>query len=195
VGSSGLTSGRDRDVAESTVPRDTAQWITVSMCRNNAVGGLYTTPMPTNPTVDVWLPKDRVMVKRIVDIYFTRLNYHRPVFVHKDFLMELDNMYDGRAIQHDPGFVCSLYLILGLGTLSELNLRVTQSGERSHISPAMAKKFMPSEWPEHDEFLERALTVKPDLRVTISSLQALILLHWYLYTEVYIELYHALLDR
>jgi hypothetical protein len=43
---------------------------------------------------------------------------------------------------------------------------------------------MPPEWPVHDEFFERALAVKPDLRVSVSSLQALILLHWYLYTEV-----------
>jgi len=48
----------------------------------------------------------------------------------------------------------------------------------------MIKQLMPSDWPEHDELFERALTVKPDLHVTISSLQALILLHWYLYTEV-----------
>jgi hypothetical protein len=44
---------------------------------------------------------------------------------------------------------------------------------------------MPSEWPEHEDFFQRALAVKPELRVTISSLQALILLHWYLYTEVF----------
>jgi hypothetical protein len=160
------------------------------MRRNNNVGGLYTIPTPTNPSVAVWLPKDRAMVKRIVDVYFSRLNYHRPVFVHQEFLKDLDHMYEGQTIYHDPGFVCSLYLILGLGTLSELNHRVTQSGERSHIGPAMVKKFMPSDWPEHDEFLERALAVKPDLRVTISSLQALILLHWYLYTEVCLFIRH-----
>jgi hypothetical protein len=43
---------------------------------------------------------------------------------------------------------------------------------------------MPSDWPTHDEFFARALSIKPDLRVSVSSLQALILLHWYLYTEV-----------
>ncbi|KAI9066113.1 hypothetical protein FKP32DRAFT_1589993 [Trametes sanguinea] len=43
---------------------------------------------------------------------------------------------------------------------------------------------MPPDWPEHEEFFQFALAVKPDLRVTVSSLQALILLHWYLYTEV-----------
>ena len=40
------------------------------------------------------------------------------------------------------------------------------------------------DFPTHEEFFELALAVKPDLRVTISSLQALILLQWYLYTEV-----------
>lgn len=43
---------------------------------------------------------------------------------------------------------------------------------------------LPVSWPAHDEFFARALGVKPDLRVTLSSLQALILLHWYLYCEV-----------
>jgi len=51
-------------------------------------------------------------------------------------------------------------------------------------SPRAAKNLMPEDWPEHEEFFERALAVKPDLRVTLSSLQALILLQWYLYTEV-----------
>lgn len=124
------------------------------------------------------------MVKRIIDIYFTRLNHHRPVFTRPDFEKTLDNIYDGNHVQDDPGFVCSLYLVLALGTLSELNHRASESAEGSHISQAMIKKLMPSDWPEHDEFLDRALSVKPDLRVTISSLQALILLQWYLYTEV-----------
>lgn len=36
----------------------------------------------------------------------------------------------------------------------------------------------------HSDFFERALSVKPSLTGGISSLQGLILLHWYLYTEV-----------
>jgi len=152
------------------------------------MAGLYTTT-PMSSSVHVWLPKDRGIVKHIVEIYFSRLNYHRPVFEHKSFLAALDNIYDGPPTPHDPGLVCSLYLILALGTLSDLNHRITQSGERTHVSHTVVKKFMPADWPEHDEFLERALAVKPDLRVTISSLQALILLHWYLYTEVYCKLY------
>jgi hypothetical protein len=61
-----------------------------------------------------------------------------------------------------------VYLILALGTLSELNHRVVK------LEPIGL----------HDKFTGRALAVKPDLHVTISSLQALILQHWYLYTEV-----------
>ncbi|OJA16721.1 hypothetical protein AZE42_12355 [Rhizopogon vesiculosus] len=49
-------------------------------------------------------------------------------------------------------------------------------------SPINTKKLLPTVWPEHDEFFERALAVKPHLRVTISSLQSLILLQWYIYT-------------
>lgn len=144
-------------------------------------------PAMPHASVDVWLPKDRKTVKHIVDVYFTRLNLHRPVFSRKDFEKLVDDMYDGQSIQHDPGYVCSLYLVLALGTLSELNHRASQmdkDGEGSNISVAMTKKLMPPDWPEHGEFFERALSVKPDLRVTISSLQALILLQWYLYTEV-----------
>jgi len=124
------------------------------------------------------------MVKRIIEIYFVRLNHHRPVFSRPEFEKTLDDIYDGHHIQDDPGFVCSLYLVFALGTLSELNHRASENGEGSQISPTVVKKLMPSDWPEHDEFLDRALSVKPDLRVTVSSLQALILLQWYLYTEV-----------
>jgi hypothetical protein len=130
------------------------------------------------------------MVQHVVDGYFERLNVHRPVFLRKDFEKILNDLYDGLAVSHDPGYLCSVYLVLALGTLSELNHRAV-SKEMEHKSdvpgpfvPSIAQKLMPHDWPEHDEFMDRALAVKPDLRVTISSLQALILLHWYLYTEV-----------
>ena len=181
VGSGGLSSGRDRDVVETTVPRNAGHWIRVNLRKIDVVGLPAIGP---GSGVDIWLPKDRAMVKRVVDIYFTRLNCHRPVFVQKELVKLLDNMYDGAGVLHDPGMVCSIYLILALGTLSELSHRACQSGERPDIDPATVKKLMPSDWPDHDELFERALSFKPDLRVTISSLQALILLHWYLYTEV-----------
>lgn len=186
VGSSGLTSRRDRDI---TAPRDAAKWITVT-----------TRPPQSSPTVAVppalgssqtdsdilWLPKDRDMLRRVLDAFFNRLNYHRPLFVRSSFDKALDALYSNTAF-HDPGFVCSLYLVLALGTLSELNHRVTaaeKDGKNAVSGPPLLKKFLPADWPTSEDFFERALAVKPDLRVTVSSLQALILLHWYLYTEV-----------
>ncbi|THV03178.1 hypothetical protein K435DRAFT_962559 [Dendrothele bispora CBS 962.96] len=176
VGSSGLSSGRDRVIQ---TPRDTAKWHTVSVLRTAGM----------SESIDVWLPKDRNTVQRIVKVYFTRLNLHRPVFARNDFDRNLEDLYSERSV-YDPGFICSLYLVMALGTLSDLNNRSAKvvpdtkdEGSPAPGSPIVAKKLLPPEWPEHDEFFERALSVKPDLKVTISSLQALILLHWYLYNE------------
>ncbi|KAF5381986.1 hypothetical protein D9615_004227 [Tricholomella constricta] len=193
VGSSGLSSGRDRDIHEASMPRDSAHWVRVLIRRNSGAAPPNTLelapPITMGSSVEVWLPKDRKMVQHVVEGYFVRLNVHRPVFVRKDFEKTLNDLYDGRTVSHDPGYICSVYLVLALGTLSELNHRAVKaemegSGNNlGHLGSTVAKKFMPHDWPEHDEFFERALAVKPDLRVTISSLQALILLHWYLYTE------------
>ncbi|KAJ6544843.1 fungal-specific transcription factor domain-containing protein [Mycena vulgaris] len=195
VGSSGLTSGRDRSIHEAAVPRDPAHWVTVTVRRgSNAFANpphLATVAPELPGAMDIWLPKDRKMVNAIVDVYFARLNIHRPVFARRDFDKALDDLYAGQIPssveanpQHDPGFLCSFYLILALGTLSDLNNRsVHHQIDDSPTQQLLVKKLMPPDWPEHDEFFERALSVKPDLRVTISSLQALILLHWYLYTE------------
>ncbi|KAF9466465.1 hypothetical protein BDZ94DRAFT_1212491 [Collybia nuda] len=195
VGSSGLSSGRDRDILETTAPREVANWIAVTVRRNsNASGTTPNTlslngPLSSAPSVNIWLPKDRKMIQHIVDGYFVRLNLHRPVFERKDFEKILNDLYDGHTVSHDPGYICSVYLVLALGTLSELNHRAVKADVENkadllgHLGSSVAKKLMPHDWPEHDEFFERALSVKPDLRVTISSLQALILLHWYLYTE------------
>ncbi|CAK5268770.1 unnamed protein product [Mycena citricolor] len=185
VGSSGLTSGRDRTIHETSIPRDPAHWVTVTVRRgsNAFVNPPHiATVIPHQvASIDIWLPKDRKMVNVIVGIYFARLNIHRPVFARRDFDKAVDDLYIGHSLQqHDPGFLCSFYLVLALGTLSDLNNR---SGTEIHTKELLIKKLMPADWPEHDEFFERALSVKPDLRVTISSLQALILLHWYLYTE------------
>lgn len=174
VGSGGLISQRDQGIAG---PRDPSKWAQLAMHRENA---------PTQ-TITVWLPKDREMVRRIVDVYFKRLDFHRPVILRPYFEHILDLLYDRQPVVNDPGYVCSIYLILALGTLSELNARsnaVDKDTLQSPTSPSASKKLMPPDWPEHEEFFERALAVKPDLRVTLSSLQALILLHWYLYTEV-----------
>nr|GAT60924.1 predicted protein [Mycena chlorophos] len=195
VGSSGLTSGRDRSIHEAATPRDTASWITVTVRRgSNAFANpphIATVIPDLSGAMDIWLPKDRAMVDAIVEVYFARLNLHRPVFSQRDFMRSLDELYAGQLAPsgesntpHDPGFLCSFYLVLALGTLSDLNNRsVHHQMDYSPSQQLLVKNLMPPDWPEHDEFFERALSVKPDLRVTISSLQALILLHWYLYTE------------
>ena len=173
VGSHGLSSGRDREI---TFSRDPVKWKQVKV----AVDG--------DTAFEVSLPRDREMVKEVVGAYFERLNPHRPVFLRHDFQQALEELYEGKAQHHDPGFLCGMYLVFGLGTLNELNHRVFQhDGARSNddqIPPV--KELMGSGWPRHEEFFDCALLVKPDLRVTVSSLQALILLHWYLYTEVYL---------
>lgn len=175
VRSGGLSSGRTRELFETIPPRDTTNWISVVM--------QHVSFEPNAPVhnVTIWLPKDRVMAKRIVDVYFTRLDVHRPTFNRRDFEITLDKLYENQSVTHDPGYVCSLYLVLALGTMCDLNGLPDASG-----NPLNHKKLQSSAsgWPEHVEFFERALATKPDLRVTLSSLQALILLHWYLYTEV-----------
>ncbi|KAJ7052505.1 fungal-specific transcription factor domain-containing protein [Mycena amicta] len=192
VGSSGLSSGRDRSLHEAATPRDPAHWVTVTVSNAFANPPHIETVIPDlSGSMDVWLPKDRSMVEAIVDVYFTRLNIHRPVFSRRGFAKSLDELYAGQVsasgennTPHDPGFLCSFYLVLALGTLSDLNNRsVHHQMDYTPTQQLLVKKLMPPDWPEHDEFFERALSVKPDLRVTMSSLQALILLHWYLYTE------------
>ncbi|KAJ3854419.1 fungal-specific transcription factor domain-containing protein [Lentinula lateritia] len=209
VGSSGLDSGRDRVVQlEMPAPRDTAKWRVVSVFRSQHFS--------STPSMDIWIPNDRNTLLEIVDVYFTQLNPHRPVFFRHQFLESLNQLYDEGASSRpvfDPGFICSLYLVLALGTLSELNRSgyqgeapIRDSGadhenDDSLLSPPSrpgkgkrtAKSAtttsdtggsrLPADWPAHDEFFDRALAVKPELRVTLSSLQALILLHWYLYAE------------
>ena len=202
VGSNALISGRDRDITESALPRDAAKWVHIAVRRNSVaaspVPSATTSPtqsaatLATQYSVPVWLPKDRDMVRTILDVYFERLNHHRPVFLRPEFERSLEDLYAGEAVQHDPGFICSVYLVLALGTLSELNHRACGLDQEAKASaksgsfsnPPNVKKLMPPEWPEHEEFFARALAVKSELRVTVSSLQALILLQWYLYTEV-----------
>ncbi|KAE9403609.1 hypothetical protein BT96DRAFT_917383 [Gymnopus androsaceus JB14] len=209
VGSSGLDSGRDRVVQlEMPAPRDTAKWTVVSVFRSQ--------PFSASSSMDIWLPTDRNTLLDIVDVYFSRLNVHRPVFFRHQFLQALNQLYDEGASSRpvfDPGFICSLYLVLALGTLSELNrsgypgevpaadgdVSMDDEGskeEQDSASPRLRSKGrmaakattasnsrLPPDWPAHDEFFDRALAVKPELRVTLSSLQALILLQWYLYAE------------
>ena len=191
VGSHGLISGRDTMAAEAVFPHDVNKWVLIPMRRNSIISS--PDPPGAATTFSVFLPKDREMLQYIMNIYFNRLNFHRPVFLRHEFETALAQLYAGEVQQHDPGFLCCVYLLLALGTLSELNHRAcgldneakSKAGAgTSPLSNVNVKSLMPSEWPEHEDFFQRALAVKPELRVTISSLQALILLHWYLYTEV-----------
>jgi hypothetical protein len=171
VGSHGLSSGRDRQILFSDDPVKWKQ-VVVAVDRGTAF--------------KVSLPHDRQMVERVVDAYFERLNPHRPIFLRHDFEQILEGLYDGKAQHHDPGFLCSMYLIFGLGSLSELNhCMFERDGVRNNSDqiPAIGE-LMGSGWPKHEEFFDCALLVEPSLHVTVSSLQALTLFHWYLYSEV-----------
>lgn len=191
VGSHGLISGRDSITAEAAFQHDANKWVPIPLDRNSVIAS--PTAAGSAPALSVFLPKDRELVRYIVDVYFERLNFHRPVFLRHEFDVALNDLYAGET-QHDPGFLCSVYLVLALGTLSELNHRAcgldresrskSGGGGSPSLSSVNVKTLMPPEWPEHESFFQRALAIKPELRVTISSLQALILLHWYLYTEV-----------
>lgn len=178
-----LHSGRDREVTVDSPPRQPNHWITIGAHRGSSI--LSIPHVRSTPTMNIWLPRDRSMVNRIVDVYFDRLNFHRPIFPRDKFKADLDALYTAN-VYHDPGFICSVYLILALGTLSEMNHRACSlDAQDSKESPraTTARNLLPN-WPQHEEFFDRALAVKPDLRVTVTSLQALILLQWYLYTEV-----------
>ncbi|KAG8710999.1 hypothetical protein FRC11_003880 [Ceratobasidium sp. 423] len=175
-----------------------SHWQHTSIMRSSKPGA------PPEPPVEVWLPYDQVRAFRIVDVYFRNLEMSRPIFIRREFIASLRALYrlvgggppisyqeaiegevppeDKRShnfashlsnVHDDPGFLCSVYLVFALGTLSETNHLLHDNPEASP----------PNDWPSHVLFFNLALRIKPDLRVTISSLQALILLHWYLYTE------------
>lgn len=178
---------------EVATPRDASQWITISVRRDQSIGAMTNTlslhgPVSKSTQVEVWLPKDRKFAKLIIDVHFARLNIHRPVYARKNFDKILNDLYDGVTQVYDPGHICSIYLIFALGTLSELNHRAVTTNldadKYQGLGSSVAKKLMPHDWPNHEEFFERALFLEPDLEVSITSLQALILLHWYLYIEV-----------
>jgi hypothetical protein len=183
VGSGGLTSGRDRRINESTLPRDSSRWISVNLPRNRVEPSSSTSIRPPQSSVKIWLPKDRKTVKYVIDVYFTRLNYNRPALDQVDFERDLNALYNGDITSHhDQGFICMLYLVLALGTLNDVNHH-TNKGD-TPASPTTRKRMMLEGWPDHGEFFDWGLYYKPEIQATTSALQALILLHWYLYTEV-----------
>ena len=178
VGSGGLSSGRDREVTETGAPRDPKPWLRLAMQHVS----IYD-PRQQPRDVNIWLPRDKNRTMLIVQTYFSNLNYHRPVLERSKFMEKLEMLYEGRPSPYDPGYICCLYLVLALGTMSELNSQPPDPNEFENYDTPV-RRTIAHGWPDYVEFFERALAVKPDLRMTISSLQALILLHWYLYTEV-----------
>jgi hypothetical protein len=188
VGSGGLTSGRDRLINEATLPRDSSRWISVNLPRNRVELSTASARLP-QPSVKIWLPKDRNTVNHIVNVYFTRLNFNRPALDRSDFERDFNALYDGEITsRHDQGFICTLYLVLALGTLNDVNRRANK-GDNPANSPTVRKRLMPEGWPEYGEFFEWGLFFKPEIQATTSALQALILFHWYLYTEVRYRIY------
>lgn len=131
----------------------------------------------------------------VLNSYFDYLNTHRPVFIQSEFMTQINSLYDaldaldpssalGRMssaasrplpeIASDAGFLCSVYLVFALGTMAVRNRRLHANDSRPDDLP----------WPSHEEFFDLAWRLKPELANTISTLQSLVLLHWYLYCEV-----------
>lgn len=165
-----------RDSAVSK-PRDPAAWTETAIPRNSA-----------QQQQQFLLPREREIVNQVLATYFTDLNPYRPIFDEADVREKLDVLYssvssdaDVRAsvatgkhhdVTEDSGSLCCVYLIFALGTLCVQNRRIHQA-ER-----------VEENWPSHEEFYDLALALKPDLQNSISTLQALLILHWYLFTEV-----------
>lgn len=158
-------------------PRDPAAWAEAAIPHR-----------PAQQEQQFLLPREREITNQVLTAYFTELNPYRPIFDDADVREKIDILYcsissdaDVRAsvatskhpdIAGDSGFLCCMYLIFALGTLCVQNRRIHQA-ER-----------VEENWPNHEEFYDLALALKPDLQNSISTLQALLILHWYLFTEV-----------
>jgi hypothetical protein len=168
-----------------TTPHDSAHWTSGALRRSLPDGS---TPFPFR------LPRNRELAHTILSSYFDHLNPHRPVFIQSEFMVQINALY--RAIDrveagappsppnpnvpagwetaNDAGFLCAVYLVFALGTMVVRNRRLHAMTSRPDDLP----------WPSHEEFFDLAWRLKPELANSISTLQALILLHWYLYCEV-----------
>ncbi|KAF8311076.1 hypothetical protein DL93DRAFT_2061475, partial [Clavulina sp. PMI_390] len=125
------------------------------------------------------LPRDRHLAQKVLDCYFDNLNPHRPVFMRDEFMEKVQALYDS-----DAGFLCSVYLVFALGTMALRNRRGKEDEDEvgPYDDPALFAA-LEEHWPSHEDFYDLALALKTDLANSISTLQALILLHWYLYCE------------
>jgi hypothetical protein len=132
----------------------------------------YTKPSTPEPTT-IYIPRDHQTTEYVIETYFKYLNIHRPVFTRTAFLDQVNQLYANNTA-NDPGFLCSFYLILALGTLY-----IVSQEQQDSSAPLFGNG-----WPVYRDFFSLALNVEQNLRITTSSIQALILLHWYLYTEV-----------
>ncbi|PFH46648.1 hypothetical protein AMATHDRAFT_94955, partial [Amanita thiersii Skay4041] len=122
---------------------------------------------------------------QVVDIFFERLNIHRPVLSRQEFDEIVAKVYEGRGC--NPGQFCGVYLVLALGLLSERNHRAwtTSDGASFGLDDGSGGLLGVSPgWPSHEVFFEGAPSIKPDFRASVSGLQTLILFHWYMTTEV-----------
>ena len=184
VGSAGLFSGRDQ--FNSYHPRDPSRWCQISIRCFPPLPVPLAEPIPNVPAVSIWLPKDREDARRMVHVYFDRLNPHRPILLKTRFLAEFEDLYAQTSPFFDPGFLCTLYLVLSLGSLSDLQRKWKDmpDNEVPPVDISKRQELMPPGWPDHEDLVRMALSIKSSLLVSVSSLQALLLLHWYLYTEV-----------
>ena len=140
---------------------------------------------PAHVKADFYFPRDRAYARHCVEAYFQDLNPHRPVFVRHSFVEVFEAMYDHvenkpsqpstrvKALMEDAGFLFSSYLVLALGALYE-------ETKRQHAAQPEERPG----FPRASLFGVVALKVKPYLLTGVTALQALILLHWYLYIEV-----------
>lgn len=188
VGNAGLVSRRDHFVVTQPRPSlNAARWMKVVTRPNplTAVTGKSADAPSGADYVVVWLPKRRDIVNKTIDVYFSRLNQHRPVLTRDTFEKDLDALYDGTGT-YDPGFLCSFYFVLALGTSCECNGRIPGAEQDSDGTSQSLSDSVTQE-----EFFDNALAIKQELSVSLSSLQALILLHSYLYIEVRPSSNHA----
>ena len=72
VGSGGLSSGRDRELSETTKPNDPTIWTLTHMLEHPSYA-----PNARPRSVPVWVPSDRNMVNRVIHVYFTKLNHNK----------------------------------------------------------------------------------------------------------------------
>ncbi|KAF9520914.1 hypothetical protein BS47DRAFT_1378679 [Hydnum rufescens UP504] len=116
-----------------------------------------------------FLPRNRDRVASVLKTYFDDLNPHRPVFIREEFIAMVDSLYD--SLEDEKAAAISPNTRHAVPGKSELQTR---------FAPRVQNLW---DWPHPETFYEYAISLKPDLPNSITTLQAFILLHWYLYIE------------